>query len=335
MQALSSAFNLPNGKRRRILNYNISGYTGFPHIEEQLRPRGVLMHVGKDFAMNQGISLLESKKGFDSGVNFLNSKNQKVEMDVVAFGKGTRVLVLIPGLSDGLATVKGKMGALKYTYRIFSNDFRVLVISRPQKLMDGYAIQDMASDYYELLKFIGCTQVSVWGVSMGGMIAQWMAINNPEFIKSMCLDVTTARASRELKNVLDTWMELAKNGKHKELTRDTLEKTYTQKTMNRYRLVLPLIDWMTRVKSYDRFILQAQACKNHDALPGLKQLNIPCLVTGGDNDAILGPGAVEELSQAIKNCLVNIYRGYGHGSFDENKGHNPLLLKYFTQGHIK
>ena len=39
-------------------------------------------------------------------------------MDYVTFGKGNDVLIMIPGLGDGLTTVKGMSAALAYTFRM-------------------------------------------------------------------------------------------------------------------------------------------------------------------------------------------------------------------------
>lgn len=268
-------------------------------------------------------------KPFDGTIEFTNSKNYTIKMDMIAFGKGAKTLVLIPGLSDGLTSVKGNLLGLWYNYRIFVKDFRILVISRPDAYTENYSIRDMADDYYDLLTHLGITSFSIWGVSMGGMITQSILVKYPHAVKAACLDVTSAKTSDAAKNVIDNWISLAQQNKVSELMQNTLLLTYTDKKLKTYRFLLPLIIALTRPSSLERFIVQAHACKNHDEADKLPVIATPCLVTGGDSDKILGKGAVESLADLISSCTTHIYKGYGHSSFDENKGHNKLVLTFF------
>lgn len=64
-----------------------------------------------------------------------NAKNGTVsigntEMSYVSFGSGKKVLILLPGLSDGLTTVKGKALLLASPYRMFFRDYTVFMFSR-------------------------------------------------------------------------------------------------------------------------------------------------------------------------------------------------------------
>lgn len=278
--------------------------------------------------------ILQAKYGIDTTITFLNSSNREVRMDIVAFGKGSNSLVLIPGLSDGFSTVKGKFNLLRWSYNIFFKYFRVLVISRPLKMPEKYSIEEMAEDYFDLLTYIGCKKISIWGVSMGGMIAQWIGIKHPEFVNSMCLDVTTAKTSNTTKEILQTWISYAKEKKHKELIIDTMKKTYTKEYLDKNKILLPLILYLTKIRSYDRFIIQAYACIDHNTIKLLQEMKVPCLITGGNEDFILGKGNIEELASIIKNSKIKIYDGFGHGSFEENKGHNKMLLDFFSERSI-
>ena len=63
-----------------------------------------------------------------------NAKNGCVnigdtDMDYVSFGYGSKTLVLLPGLSDGLVTVKGKALLLAKPYRIFLRIIRYICLA--------------------------------------------------------------------------------------------------------------------------------------------------------------------------------------------------------------
>ena len=106
-----------------------------------------------------------------------NSKNGAVpiddtEMSYVSFGQGKKNLILLPGLSDGLMTVRGKAALLAKPYRAFFDKYTVYMFSRKDKLPEGCTIREMAADQARAMKTLGIKTASVMGVSQGGMIAQ-------------------------------------------------------------------------------------------------------------------------------------------------------------------
>ena len=65
---------------------------------------------------------------------YLNKKS----MDYVTFGKGKQPLVIIPGLGDGLQTVKGMAMPFSITYRILAKRYKIYVFSRINELRWGF-----------------------------------------------------------------------------------------------------------------------------------------------------------------------------------------------------
>ena len=66
---------------------------------------------------------------------FYNAHNESVcagnsEMDYVSFGNGNKNLIMLPGLGDGLATVKGLAFVFSMMYRVYAKEFTVYVFSR-------------------------------------------------------------------------------------------------------------------------------------------------------------------------------------------------------------
>ena len=128
----------------------------------------------------------------------MNAKNGKIsvgssDMDYVRFGRGEKVLVFLPGLGDGLTTVKGTALPMAVMYRIFSKDYTVYMFSRINDLPAGYTTRDMARDQAEAMDVLGIKKADIVGVSMGGMIAQYMAIDHPEKVGKLVLAVTSAQ----------------------------------------------------------------------------------------------------------------------------------------------
>ena len=142
-------------------------------------------------------------------------KNEKIavgdtEMYYVSFGSGKRALIVLPGLSDGLATVKGKALLLAPPYRSFFKEFTVYMFSRKKEMPEGYTIRQMAEDQAAVMKALGIEKASVLGVSQGGMIAQYLAADHPEMVEKLVLAVTAPYANDTVKESVGTWIAMAK-----------------------------------------------------------------------------------------------------------------------------
>ena len=91
---------------------------------------------------------------------FCKFKNGEVkiadtEMNYVSFGSVSKVLVILPGLSDGITTVKGKALVLAKPYAHLFKDYTVYMFSRRNTLPEGHSIKDMADDQAYALKELG------------------------------------------------------------------------------------------------------------------------------------------------------------------------------------
>ncbi len=72
-------------------------------------------------------------------------------MEYITFGKGDKTLVIIPGLSDGLKTVKGTAMTMALMYRKYAKEYKVFVFSRKNQLEEGYDTRHMARDLKEAM----------------------------------------------------------------------------------------------------------------------------------------------------------------------------------------
>jgi pimeloyl-ACP methyl ester carboxylesterase len=108
-------------------------------------------------------------------------------MNYIMFGKGTKPLVILPGLGDGLSPVHGQLQAVIFAinYKKFAEQFKVYIFSRKNSLTENYSTRDMAEDQAEAMKTLGLSKAYVMGVSQGGMIAQYLAMDHPE-LESLC-----------------------------------------------------------------------------------------------------------------------------------------------------
>ncbi len=254
------------------------------------------------------------------------------DMYYVSFGKGKKNLVVLPGLSDGLATVKGKAILLASPYRGFLNEFTVYMFSRKNRMPEGYTIREMAGDQAAAMQALGIVRASVLGVSQGGMVAQYLAIDHSEMVERLVLAVTAPYANDVVKNAVCSWIELAKKNDHQALMVDTAEKTYSHGYLLKNRKLFPLIARFTRPKSYERFFRNATAILSFDARDELGRINCPTLIIAGSDDHIVGGKASYELKERIPNSELFLYEGLGHGAFEEASDFYDKVYEFCKSG---
>ena len=260
---------------------------------------------------------------------FFNAKNGKIAgAEYIRFGAGKRNLIMLPGLGDGLKTVGGTALPMALMYRMFAKDFTVYMFSRREDLPAGHSTRDMARDLAEAMNALGIQKADILGVSMGGMIAQWLAIDYPERVGKLILTVTAARPNGVLEESIHEWMEQARAGEHAALMDSNLRRIYSDKYCRQNKWMIPLLGVMTKPKRYDRFLTLAQACLNHDAYGELAKIKAPTFVIGGGQDQAIGPDAAGELAENIPNAKLKIYPQWGHGLYEEAKDFNDTVLEF-------
>ena len=262
-----------------------------------------------------------------------NAKTKEVtlggtKMSYASFGHGEKAFVILPGLSDGLATVRGKALLLAAPYRKFFDRYTVYMFSRKDKLPEGYSIRDMAEDQAEAQRRLGREKVSVMGVSQGGMIAQLLAAEHPELVEKLVLAVTAPQVNERIRGCVSRWTGFAERGDHIKLMIDTAEASYSEDRLKKYRKIYPLLGKIGRPENYDRFLVNARAILEFDAVPVLEKIICPTLIIGGAEDQIVGVEASYELKDRIRNSELYIYEGLGHAAYEEAKDFNDRVLAF-------
>ena len=255
----------------------------------------------------------------------------KTDMDYIRFGKGKKNLVILPGLGDGLTTVKGTAIPMAWMYCLFAKDFTVYMFSRKNALPEGYSTRDMAKDQAEAMTLLGIEKADLLGVSMGGMIAQHLAIDFPEKVGKLALVVTCARTNSILEESVGQWMAQAEAGDHTALMDSNLRLIYSDEYYWKNRWMVPVMRKLTKPKSYDRFLIQAKACLNHDSYDTLEKISVPTLVIGGEKDRALGPDASREIAAKIPDARLLMYENWGHGLYEEEKTFNRTVLNFLKE----
>lgn len=253
-------------------------------------------------------------------------KLDNVQMDYLTFGNGTKPLIMIQGLNTN--GIKGAAVSLAYMYRIFAKEYKVYLFDRRAEVYDGITVREIAGDIAKAMDALGISKADVFGVSQGGMIAQYLAIDRPDLVNKLVLAVTLSKNNEIVKEVLANWIDLTKRGEFKQLVLDMAVKMYSDAYVKRYKPFMPLLTLMQKPKDVERFLILAKACLTCSTYEELDKITCPVLVLGGRLDKVVTGEASEEIASKL-GCEIYMYEDLGHAAYEEASDFNERVYNFF------
>lgn len=248
-----------------------------------------------------------------------------VQMDYITFGCGTKPLILIHGLST--RSIKGTAKSISYLYRIFAKDYKVYLFDRRKNIPKNITVRDIACDIAMAMDELGVSNADVFGVSQGGMIAQFLAIDRPDLVRKLVLAVTLSKNNSTVESVVEKWVGLTEQGNFRELIEDMTYRMYSDSYIKRYKPLLPLLTVAQTPKDPQRFITLAKACLTCNAYDELDKIKCPVFVIGGKQDKVTGGEALKEIADKL-NCKLYVYDDLGHSAYEEAKDFNKRIYDF-------
>ncbi|MBR4224176.1 MAG: alpha/beta fold hydrolase [Oscillospiraceae bacterium] len=249
------------------------------------------------------------------------------DLSYIAFGTGDKALVIIPGL--GYDYIRGKGHLFAMMCRIFTGRYRVFIFDKKEDIPEGTTAEDLADDVAAAMMQIGIKKADVIGVSLGGMIAQYLTLNYPHMVHKLVLSVTLSRPNDTMKSVISEWTDLAEKGDMTAVAIKSMEKIYSKAYMEKYALMIPVMLSMTKYTSPERFIRLAKAGLTCDTYDRLDEIGCPVFVIGGRQDNVTTCEAAEDIARKLR-CGMYIYEDLGHSVFDEARDYNDRIFEFFV-----
>ncbi len=262
---------------------------------------------------------------------FYNAKEQVLQIQdekirYITFGKGNKPLVMIQGLNT--RRIEGAAVSLAYMYRIFAKEYKVYLFDRREDIAGDITVRELAADVAKAMDSLNITNADIFGVSQGGMIAQYLAIDRPDLVNRIVLAVTLSRNNDTVERVIKDWVEMTEKGDFKSLVLDMAEKMYSEKYIRRYQIFMPLLTILQKPKDVTRFITLAKACLTCEAYDELDKIKCPVLVIGGMQDKIVGGASSMEIAEKL-NCETYMYDDLGHAAYEEATDFNQRVYDFF------
>lgn len=255
-------------------------------------------------------------------------KIDDTEMDYACFGKGERILVVIPGLS--LKRIKGTALLLASVYHCFVEDYRVYVFDRKEEIPEGYSVKDIAEDIVYAMEVLHIKKADILGISQGGMVAQYVALEHPGFVNKLILAVTLSRENETVKQVIANWIRLAEKEDLEGLAGDMMDKVYSEAYLKKYGTFIPALAKLVKQKEPARFARLAKACMTCDTYERLKEITCPVFVIGGKLDQIVTAQASYEIAEKL-GCEIYMYEELGHSIYEEAEDFNMRIKSFLEE----
>ncbi len=255
-------------------------------------------------------------------------KIKDIQMNYITFGNGRKPLVMIQGLST--RDIKGAAVSLAYMYRIFTRDYKVYMFDRRENISEIITVRELASDIAAAMDMLGITSADVFGVSQGGMIAQYLAVDRPDLVNKLVLAVTLSKNNETVKAVINDWIKMTEQNNIKHLIMDMAVKMYSGSYVKRYLPFMPLLAVLQKPRNVPRFTALAKACLTCNAYDELDKIQCPVFVIGGMQDKVVSGRASMEIAEKL-GCKIFMYSDLGHAAYEEAKDFNQRIydfLKY-------
>jgi 3-oxoadipate enol-lactonase len=248
-------------------------------------------------------------------------------------GKG-EPLLLIMGLSHNCLSWKRSLSALSESFQVIIFDNRGT--GRSSKPETPYSIELMAEDAKAVLDAAHVQTANVYGISMGGMIAQRLAIAYPERVKSLVLGCTTSGGVNHVQPSPEIAMAMLSRGSvtPEEAAWAAVPILYSEDFIRDHRdAIKEDIDVRLQIPTPPHgYMLQLQACLAHDTYQELDTISVPTLVIHGDEDRLVPFENGRTLSKRIKGAEFYRVSGAGHLYVTEAQNIvNEKVLEFLTR----
>jgi len=246
-----------------------------------------------------------------------------VELRYEIHGEGRPVL-LIAGLADDSSSWGAQVEALAPKRRVVCFDNRGC--GRSSTPPGPYSTREMAADAHAVIAALGLAPVDVVGSSMGGAIAEWLAIDHPGDVDRLLLTNSWGGPEPYLEWLFDFWDELAADPPR--LAEVGRLFSFSPAFIGQHtERVLELTTGPPPEIAGFRAALAA--CRGHDALDRLGEIRHPTCVVAASADIVTPPRLSTALAESISSAELRTVESGHMICWERPDALNAILLEFF------
>jgi len=184
-----------------------------------------------------------------------------------------------------------------------------------------YSIQEMARDAAALLEYLCIDSVSVIGHSMGGQIAQELALNYPQKVRNLIIISSWAQINGIFHTIIETWGELPQILDWQQYQKVILPWVFTEQFLSTPQVIDQILQMAINYPfrpTAQGLYHQSQAILNSDTSARIPEISCPTLVMVGKQDILTPVAFSQQLTQLISHAELVLIENCGHGLLIES-----------------
>ena len=200
----------------------------------------------------------------------------------------------------------------------------------------GYDIADMARDALALADELELDSFHLLGISMGGAIAQEIALQAPDRVRTLTLAVTFPCGGAYARRLADVWSARVAQISREQHVDELMLMNHSERFYDNPEMVEFIRTAMLNnphPQPADAFGRQLAACSRHDALDQLGSLTMPTHVIGGEYDILVPVWKSRAIADRIPGAKLTVLPQAPHGlSLERAEEFNAAVLEFLREG---
>jgi 3-oxoadipate enol-lactonase len=252
-----------------------------------------------------------------------------IELDYERSGAGSPMLLLMGMGGTSLHWGDPFLDPLREDFDLIAYDHRGVGASAP--LDKAITVRLLAEDAAGLLTALELDSAHVVGISMGGMVAQELALAHPERVRTLTLGCTYCGGEGSAlgaPEVMQRLGEATMSGDRERILRAGFEINVSRGCAEDQEMFARFLEiGNERAVSVSVIMAQLQACMSHDTSARLPSLTMPTLVMHGTADQLLPVQNGRLIASLIPRSRLEIFDGAGHLFFWEQPERSAELVR--------
>jgi len=242
-------------------------------------------------------------------------------------GHGPRPLVLVHGVGSYREAWDGVIARLSDRFRMLSFDLRGH--GRSERVLGRYEIDDFTGDVLGLADHVGFASFDLAGFSLGGLIAQRLALTHPERLRRLVLlSTVSGRTSEERERVL-TRLAALKAGDRGSHYDASLSRWLTEEFQARNPELIAELRRRNAENDPDCYAAAYRVLAETDFGGLIDQIRLPTLIATGEHDQGSNPRMSRFMHERIAGSRLHILPGLRHSLLNEAPDRVAALIGKF------
>jgi 3-oxoadipate enol-lactonase len=242
-------------------------------------------------------------------------------------------LLLIMGLGLSGGAWWRSVPPLARRFRVITYDHRGTGASTA--LGYTYTTEAMADDALAVLDSAGVERAHVYGISLGGMVAQQLALRHPRRVAGLVLGATHAGGRRAIPADEDVLSFFRRRSELPAEESAWGSVAYNYSARARRKMAAPIAEDIARrlAHPFDEHAYRAQMCAAalHNCYGRLSRLGAPTLVVHGSADRVVPVENARLIAERIPRAKLRILRECGHLYPTEAPRVNQVIGEFLTE----